>query len=98
MKEKLYRGILRPDGTSETVEFSSEDYAQYEKDRIEYETKILPQRVREERDALLVGSDWTQAKDVPDSVSAAWANYRQALRDVPQQAGFPTNVTWPQKP
>jgi len=29
---------------------------------------------------------------------AAWATYRQDLRDVPQQAGFPTTVVWPTKP
>ena len=29
---------------------------------------------------------------------AAWATYRQALLDVPQQEGFPNNVTWPTKP
>ena len=29
---------------------------------------------------------------------AAWAAYRQALLDVPQQAGFPDNVTWPEEP
>ena len=29
---------------------------------------------------------------------AAWATYRQALRDVPEQDGFPEEVTWPSKP
>lgn len=54
--------------------------------------------VRSERNRLLSESDWTQGKDIPDAVSTAWASYRQALRDVPQQAGFPQNVVWPVKP
>ena len=53
---------------------------------------------REKRNQLLAQTDWTQAKDVPDAVSSKWAAYRQALRDVPQQAGFPDNIQWPVKP
>lgn len=54
--------------------------------------------VRFERDSLLVQSDWTQGKDIPDNVSGPWAVYRQSLRDVPNQADFPWVVVWPQKP
>lgn len=50
-----------------------------------------------ERDHLLSLSDWTQLPDAPTD-KAAWAVYRQALRDVPAQAGFPHDVTWPTKP
>tara|TARA_R110000787_G_scaffold34909_1_gene90096 strand:+ start:1741 stop:2136 length:396 start_codon:yes stop_codon:yes gene_type:complete len=53
--------------------------------------------VREERDELLMTSDWTQVDDSPVDKSA-WATYRQLLRDVPSQAGFPTTITWPTKP
>lgn len=53
---------------------------------------------REKRNQLLAQTDWTQAKDVSDAVSSKWAPYRQALRDVPQQAGFPNNIQWPVKP
>jgi len=52
---------------------------------------------RTQRDALLSQSDWTQVPDAPVD-QAAWAAYRQALRDLPQQAGFPTEITWPQEP
>jgi hypothetical protein len=55
-------------------------------------------QVRNERNMKLSSSDWTQAKDMPDAVSSQWTAYRQALRDVPQQAGFPFNVVWPQTP
>ena len=53
--------------------------------------------VRGERDSLLTASDWTQVADAPVD-QAAWSSYRQALRDIPQQAGFPDNITWPQEP
>lgn len=53
--------------------------------------------VRTQRDALLVASDWTQLPDAPVD-KTAWAQYRQALRDITEQPGFPWNVTWPVKP
>lgn len=53
--------------------------------------------VRSQRDALLAASDWTQVSDAPID-QAAWAAYRQELRDIPQQAGFPTDVVWPTTP
>lgn len=54
--------------------------------------------VRAERNSLLTSSDWTQGKDIPDNISSAWATYRQALRDVPSQAGFPWDIQWPTQP
>lgn len=53
--------------------------------------------VRQQRDLLLENSDWTQVADAPVD-KAAWAAYRQQLRDVPSQTGFPFNVVWPAKP
>lgn len=55
------------------------------------------QSVREKRDEALAASDWTQVNDTPVD-QAAWAAYRQALRDVPQQEGFPHSVAWPKLP
>lgn len=54
--------------------------------------------VRKERNTLLAATDWTQAVDIPQAVKDTWAPYRQALRDVPQQPGFPENITWPVRP
>jgi hypothetical protein len=54
--------------------------------------------VRAQRDALLRASDWTQLPDVPESIRAPHTAYRQALRDIPEQAGFPMSVVWPEKP
>lgn len=53
--------------------------------------------VRQNRNNLLTASDWTQIADSPVN-KEAWATYRQALRDVPAQAGFPWNIDWPEKP
>jgi hypothetical protein len=52
---------------------------------------------RSQRDKLLSESDWTQVDDAPVD-KAAWATYRQALRDIPQQDGFPATVVWPTQP
>ena len=51
--------------------------------------------VRQSRDQKLAETDWSQGKDIADSVSATYTTYRQALRDVPAQSGFPWNVQWP---
>ena len=53
--------------------------------------------IRTERNAKLTQSDWTQVIDAPVD-QAAWAKYRQALRDIPSQAGFPNEVIWPVEP
>lgn len=57
----------------------------------------LAASVRAERDALLSSSDWTQMPDAPVD-QAAWATYRQALRDVTSKDGFPEAVVWPVAP
>ena len=51
--------------------------------------------VRNQRDLLLAESDWTQCADISQATKDKWAPYRKALRDVPQQAGFPFDVIWP---
>ena len=56
--------------------------------------------VRAERDKLIASCDWMAIKafEAGTTVSAEWATYRQALRDVSAQAGFPLDVTYPTKP
>jgi hypothetical protein len=53
--------------------------------------------IRAERNRLLSESDWTQVLDAPVDQDA-WATYRQALRDITSQEGFPHSVVWPTKP
>lgn len=53
--------------------------------------------VRSERTKRLADCDWTQLPDAPVD-QAAWAAYRQELRDITKQVGFPWNVVWPRDP
>ena len=53
--------------------------------------------VRAQRDQLLAQSDWTQVADAPGD-KAAWATYRQALRDLPSTGTDPDALTWPISP
>lgn len=54
-------------------------------------------QVRSRRKIHLTESDWTQVADAPVD-QAGWATYRQALRDVTRQSGFPWTITWPTQP
>lgn len=53
--------------------------------------------IRTERNRKLAESDWTQLADSTANKDV-WATYRQALRDIPAQAGFPWDITWPVEP
>jgi len=55
---------------------------------------------RFDRDTMLAATDWviTKAFETSTAVPAKWSTYRQALRDVPLQTGWPTNIVWPTKP
>ena len=70
-----------------------EDEAEY-RQRIDNNAAKL---IREERNKLLSETDWTQLGDAPVNATP-WAIYRQELRDITSQPGFPHNVTWPTKP
>lgn len=54
--------------------------------------------VRRSRDALIARTDWTQLPDVPAATRSKWAEYRQALRDIPQTQIDPLHVVWPVAP
>ena len=62
--------------------------------------RLRAEAVRQERSLRLRECDWTQAADVPLSADqrTAWATYRQALRDVTKQPGFPDAIIWPEAP
>ena len=53
-------------------------------------------RVRAKRNQLLSDSDWMALSD--STMTTEWASYRQALRDLTAQEGFPHTVEWPNKP
>ena len=56
--------------------------------------------VRAQRDELLTECDWVtiRAKELGQTVPEDWYTYRGDLRQVPEQSGFPYDVTWPTKP
>ena len=56
--------------------------------------------VRATRDSKLAESDWRviKAAETATTLDSAWATYRQALRDVTSQSGFPWTITWPDAP
>lgn len=53
--------------------------------------------MRKQRGEKLKDSDWTQIADAPVD-KAVWATYRQALRDITAQSGFPWTIDWPTNP
>ena len=54
--------------------------------------------VRTSRNDKLKESDWTHTTDSTVANKQAWATYRQALRDITSQVGFPWTITWPEAP
>jgi hypothetical protein len=56
--------------------------------------------VSDKRQKLLYSTDWTQLPNGPltQQQQEAWAVYRQQLRDIPEQSGYPFNVVWPTPP
>ena len=82
------------------VPFTPEEEAEWDAMEAEYAAGAddrAAAEIRKERDAKLTASDWTQVADAPVD-QAAWATYRQALRDIPEQSGFPNEVNWPTEP
>lgn len=64
--------------------------------------EVIPDRTEElvkmERDMRISVTDWTQMADVAEETKQKWATYRQALRDITTQPGYPQNVVWPAAP
>jgi len=60
----------------------------------------LKEFIANKRNNLLYKSDWTQLPNGPlsEQQQSQWATYRQALRDITTQSGYPANITWPTKP
>lgn len=84
------------------VEVDGKWYTKYSVSDMDDEAKAVADEtqaksVRQERNTKLSACDWTQLTDAKVD-SLAWANYRQQLRDLPAQEGFPWEVTWPTEP
>lgn len=70
----------------------------YDKKQWEQDAALAETQAKATRNDLLAGSDWTQLPDVPLDTKAAWAEYRQALRDITEQPGYPFDIVWPTPP
>ena len=86
---KYILGPVFVDGETTAVQQEAEYHA--------YKDAEQAKSMREQRNTKLADCDWTQLAD-STADKAAWAAYRQALRDVPSQSGFPWEVTWPTTP
>ena len=83
---------------SQDLERPSDEQILAEADRL---AKQQPAKeARGKRNRLLTESDWVtiRATDTGDPVPTEWQTYRQALRDIPEQTGFPEEIEWPQEP
>jgi hypothetical protein len=70
----------------------------YETKELETNQELLIQSVIETRNKLLQGTDWTQLDDIPKETKIKWKGYRQQLRDITEQEGFPNDVKFPEPP
>ena len=81
------------------VELTSEELTALQSKKDDWltaEPLRLALTIRNKRDQLLAETDWMALSDV--TMSTEMQSYRQALRDITGQAGFPYSVTWPTKP
>jgi hypothetical protein len=83
----------RPATDIEPAKTAAEQEAEYKAAKDAEQAKA----VRQARGEKLKDSDWTQIAD-STADKALWATYRQALRDVTSQAGFPWTIEWPVAP
>ena len=82
------------------IPYTTEEQAEYDAKKAAWDAGANDRKaaeVRAERTAKLAATDWTQITD-STADKAAWATYRQALRDITAQAGFPWTITWPDAP
>lgn len=92
--ERLEEGTPNFDGTQWNQVWNLVPLTAEEQQQI---TENKASRIRAERNQRLTNCDWTQLADNTADTNA-WAAYRQALRDLPAQAGFPHEITWPTEP
>ncbi len=72
------------------------EITQAELDAMVYSPPATEEQVRSQRDYLIAETDVWALSD--RTMTAEQTAYRQALRDITSQAGFPTDITWPTKP
>jgi hypothetical protein len=93
--QKIVDGVL-VDLTQVEIDARLAEEAEFEAGRADREAESI----RSRRDSLLKDSDWVviMHTEKGTNIPMEWEVYRQALRDITGQAGFPYEVTWPTKP
>lgn len=105
----MFAGQLPMDGyqyTVHIVEQSDGSWAhevlkvEISEDQYQSNVNLQKQAVKADRDRMIASTDWIVTKSVEAGtpIPEAWSTYRQALRDIPSQEGFPFNVVWPARP
>jgi hypothetical protein len=87
-------------GVQSIVPYTEQEEAEHQAKVLEHaagENLRKAAEIRTERNIKLSNSDWTQIAD-STADKTAWATYRQALRDITAQSGFPVSITWPTPP
>ena len=91
--------VIMPDGTtSSDVSNFGVTWADVSAKYTQELSDVALDDLRQERNAKLAETDWTQNRDVTLSNDADWKTYRQALRDITDSATSLDDVTWPTKP
>lgn len=95
--DEYFLSMTDRSGLEKIVQDNAEVWLAYAKQQ---ETEQQAQTIRSKRDKLLSDTDWTQTDDAPVSTDGreAMRQYRQKLRDITAQSGFPSSVKWPEKP
>ena len=95
--DEYFLSMLDRTGLEKIVQDNTEVWLAYAKQQ---ETEQQAQTIRGTRDKLLSDTDWTQTDDAPVSANdrEAMQQYRQKLRNITAQSGFPSSVKWPEKP
>jgi len=82
------------------IPYTTEELAEYDIKKAAWDAGANDRKaaeVRAERNTKLAATDWTQITDATAD-KQAWATYRQALRDISAQSGFPLTIVWPDAP
>jgi hypothetical protein len=104
-----FTGQAPVDGYEYTVEIRQQSDGSWAQELVkkniseeQYQNNVArqAQAVKADRDRMIAGTDWLVTKSVEAGtpIPTAWQTYRQALRDIPSQEGFPFNVVWPTRP
>ena len=91
--QKIVNRVLVDCNDAEVIEMQA---VTNEANSISVRLAELEFNIKHERDNLLSQTDWMALSDT--TMSPAWSTYRQALRDVTAQEGFPFSVDWPTQP